>query len=196
MQGKTKGFLEDTGVILVLAATIYGGYYGYTTFLSDSSDDTVKVESNVIIKHDINTTLNRIEKKQIEKKIVVKENNTSIVNKQAVINKIIKKELKPKVEPVKEKNVDLVMLRKFLRDVKFKMATNIVKRDDLNVTVSQSLRIRVTVLKDGSYEKLVFVGGDKTLFDMNKENILKVFPVYVDDKIKDDFPRYVRISIK
>jgi len=196
MQGKTKGFLEDTGVILVLAATIYGGYYGYTTFLSDSSDDAVKVESNVTIKHDINTTLNRIEKKQIEKKIVVKENNTSIVNKQAVINKIIKKELKPKVVPEKEKNVDLVMLRKFLRDVKFKMATNIVKRDDLNVTVSQSLRIRVTVLKDGSYEKLVFVGGDKRLFDMNKENILKVFPVYVDDKIKDDFPRYVRISIK
>ena len=36
------------------------------------------------------------------------------------------------MEVKKEKNVDLVMLRSFLRNIKFDMASNIVKREDIN----------------------------------------------------------------
>lgn len=206
MHGKTKGFFEDTGIILVLAGSIYGGYYLYTKFASD-------------IPNLLNTE-KTFQKETLTSLTQVKENNISIEKKELVFNNIVQKDetkeksdvnkstskpvivtvplvhKKQEVEVKKEKNVDLVMLRKFMRNIKFSMASHIVKRDDINATQTQALKIRVTVLKDGSYENLVFVAGDKKLFEMNKENILKVFPVHIDDKIKDDFPRYVRISIK
>lgn len=225
MQGKTKGFFEDTGIILVLAAAIYGGYYLFTTFSSDNVKSKISeqsVKQDIIIEDKIkeldNNTTTLVDKEDfltpntviIEKKIEKISSKTVEVKKELESKVIpeIKKEIQKKVIPQvpktdevevkekKEKNVDLSMLRNFLRNIKFSMASNIVKRDDLNSTVEQELKIRVTVLKDGTYENLVFVDGDKKLFEMNKENLLKVFPVYVDDKIKDDFPRYVRISIK
>lgn len=125
--------------------------------------------------------------KKIEKPIVVKTTELKVLD-----NNISLEEKEEK----KVKNVDLVMLRSFMRDLKFKIANNIVKRDDLNATVSQELQIRITVLEDGNYEQLTFVSGDEVLFEMNKENIANVFPVNIDDKIKEDFPRYVRLNLK
>lgn len=205
MQGKTKGFFEDTGIILVLAASIYGGYYLYDRF----SNQTEKSLNNLefiekktlnIIEHKENNDTLQVEKiiniKQPIKKIIEKKEPTIIPT--VLKNKTIK-EPSTSIEKSaikKEKNVDIGKLRTFLRNIKFSIASNIVKRDDINSTISQELKIRITVLKDGSYEELIFVGGDKILFNMNKENILKVFPVQIDEKIKDDFPRYVRLSIK
>jgi len=203
MQGKMKSFFEDTGIILVLSASIYGGYYIYNTFFDEtvkSSNITELKEKKVLNIIDSNES-NNVEKiltikQPIKETIEVIEEN--IIPASIVENKIIK-EVPPivdKIEIKKEKNVDLVKLRTFLRDLKFKIATNIVKRDDLNESISQKLKIRVTVLKDGNYEELTFVNGDEKLFEMNKENIINIFPVQIDEKIKDDFPRYVRISIK
>ena len=206
MQGKMKSFFEDTGIILVLSASIYGGYYIYNTFFNEtvtSSNITELKEKkvlNIIETNEINNS-NNVEKiltikQPIKETIEVIEEN--IIPASIVENKIIK-EVPPivdKIEIKKEKNVDLVKLRTFLRDLKFKIATNIVKRDDLNESISQKLKIRVTVLKDGNYEELTFVNGDEKLFEINKENIINVFPVQIDEKIKDDFPRYVRIGIK
>lgn len=225
MQGKMKSFFEDTGIILVLAATIYGGYYGYTIFLSDNPNvtDPRKSQEKITIVNEIpivDTTTMQVEK--IVTKVIVettekveskqKEVNNKIIS-QKNINELLSpmedKEIEEKkiitvfpssiieeIEVKKEKNVDLATLRIFLRNLKFSMASNIVKRDDINATESQELKLRVTVLKDGNFEDLLFVGGDKQLFEMNKENIQSVFPVRIDDKIKEDFPRYVRISIK
>lgn len=203
MQGKMKSFFEDTGIILVLSAVIIGGYYTYTAFTSETPNllNTIKSKEKIVTIQEEITLDNNISievKDIITKKIIpIIENKEEkkILAKQETV-KVSLPLIIEKVEIKKEKNVDLAMLRIFLRNIKFSMAINIVKRDDINETISQELKIRITILKDGSYEELIFVSGDKILFDMNKENILRVFPVFIDDKIKDDFPRYVRISIK
>lgn len=230
MQGKMKSFFEDTGIILVLAATIYGGYYTYTTFsgeipnlfnTKESNEEIIIVKKeplvndnkSVQIKEIISEeTVEKIETEQVEsiEKKVQKQESTKVFASPTLEGEELKKKeskkqevvkvsvplLIEKLEVKKEKNVDLAMLRIFLRNIKFLMASNIVKRDDIEVTVPQELKIRVTVLPNGSYEELIFVSGDEKLFEMNKENIVKVFPARIDDKIKDDFPRYIRISIK
>jgi len=203
MQGKMKSFFEDTGIILVLSASIYGGYYIYNTFF----DETVKSSNITELKEKkVLNIIDSNESNNVEKILTIKQPNKeateviaeNTISDTVVNNKIIDEvpAIVDKIETKKEKNVDLGKLRTFLRDLKFKIATNIVKRDDLNESISQKLKIRVTVLKDGNYEELTFVNGDEKLFEMNKENIINIFPVQIDEKIKDDFPRYVRISIK
>ena len=93
------------------------------------------------------------------------------------------------------KNNDLPILRKFLRQLKFNIASKIVN-NNLDLNDAKMLKIRITLLPDGNYEQLTFVSGNKQLFETNKVNILKVFPVEMKEEIKDHFPRYVRVSIK
>jgi hypothetical protein len=191
MQGKTKGFFEDTGVILVLAAGIYAGYYFYITSVVDEPITSTSIE---------------LKEKITIKKTLLADNNISLITKKIIVKNIITEKNNVVVQPlsiitkekkvIKKKTVDLSMLRTFLRNLKINMASKIVKEDNLNLLVSQSLKIRVTILKDGSSEKLIFVDGNRELFDKNKDNILKIFPISIDNKIKDEFPRYVRISIK
>lgn len=216
MQGKMKSFFEDVGIIFVLSVSIFIGYYVYTTFYADKSEN-IEVQEKVVISDqnlsiDDNATIEikehnesnistiittekvipKIEKeiKSVEVKIKEKETPVSVtVSKPKIV-----KETKIEIEKVK--NVDVVMLRSFLRKVKFDIASNIVKRNDINATQSQELKIRITVLKDGSYEDLKFIDGDKQLFEMNQSNIVRVFPLKIDEKIQDEFPRYIRISIK
>jgi len=203
MQGKMKSFFEDTGIILVLSASIYGGYYIYNTFF----DETVKSSNITELKEKkVLNIIDSNESNNVEKILTIKQpikEETEVIAENTISDTVVKNKIidevpaiVDKIETKKEKNVDLGKLRTFLRDLKFKIATNIVKRDDLNESISQKLKIRVTVLKDGNYEELTFVNGDEKLFEMNKENIINIFPVQIDEKIKDDFPRYVRISIK
>ncbi len=208
MKGKMRSFFEDTGIILVLSSVVIGGYYGYSAFTKESKilPNTNKSDEHLLIVKekpivDVNKSIiiNEVMTPIIVKKIEVKQEKLTKIIEKKVLKKEILKVPTPLIEEIevkKEKNVDLVILRTFLRNIKFSMASNIVKRDDINESISQELKIRVTVLKDGSYEELIFVDGDKKLFEINKENILRVFPINIDDKIKDDFPRYVRISIK
>ena len=208
MKGKMRSFFEDTGIILVLSSVVVGGYYGYSSLSSEPDtlvNSTESVKKTTIVKEtpiiDSNKSIKlkeiispvTLENREIKEEILIKDTEKKIEKPELVkVSEPLIEEEKIK----KEKNVDLVILRSFLRNIKFSMASNIVKRDDINESIPQELKIRVTVLKDGSYEELVFVDGDKDLFEINKENILRVFPVKIDDKIKDDFPRYVRISIK
>jgi len=188
MQGKTRGFFEDTGIILVLLALLYGIYSLYTNTSKENQDILKTIKTTIIPNsEEIEVEKKIVEEQKIEtapeiKKTIIKKTSLPVVEKEVKIEKV--------------KNVDLVKLREFLRDLKFSMVQKIVKRDDINTSISQELQIRVTVLEDGSYEKLIYVSGDKVLFEMNKENIVKVFPVQIDENIKDDFPRYVRFSIK
>ena len=281
MRGKTRGFFEDTGIILLLISSIYGAYYLYDNATNDSS---ILLESNQLVKQDFDKveileksfldksfitvknifddviplfkdeeakislakndteTLKAIDKKalltlkneeespKIEEKIIltekdaesvkieeqnipfsVKEEDSAQIREEInpiVENVIIEKET-PIVVKIKEettivepqnikneKNVDKNALRNFLRKLKFDIASNIEKNEFYDSNESQKLKLRITVLKDGNYEALHFVNGNKELFDKNKKNILKVFPLEISDSIVNDFPRYVRISIK
>ncbi|MGB5867604.1 MAG: hypothetical protein WBG69_07010, partial [Arcobacteraceae bacterium] len=147
--------------------------------------DTNQTNNIVKTNFDENTTQSlKIDEPKIEKEIL------------PIIEKV--KEPIPEVQEKvqKEKSVDRVMLKTFLNNLESQLKSSIVLQNDSNTTKDvRNLRFRVTILKDGSYEQLTFVDGDKDLFDQNEENILKNFPVIIDEKIKDEFPRYIRINI-
>jgi len=205
MQGKTKGFFEDTGIILVLAASIYSGYYIYTEFFSntENSSKILVIEDINKVKNDLNVENNntvilptiipdKIKETPVE---IFEEKEKIIIPEKTIIKKIVpSSEIKPKKKITKNNN--LPVLRKFLRKLKFNIASKIVKYDDLDISKTKMLKIRITLLPNGNYEQLAFVSGDKKLFEKNKENILKVFPVEMKEEIKSHFPRYVRVSIK
>ena len=223
MQGKTKSFFEDTIIVLVLAVIIIVGYTLYNKYQDKTSIDetlnsTAKSIENfvTIIKKvpleiqkilnaeqnssdevlfvDINTT--NIKKDDVEEQIDMNntvEEITTIVKDVNVSSVIV-----PKTEEkiTSKETLDVTLLRDFLKDLKSKLRKSIVQNNESNETINQNLRFRITLLKDGSYEQLTFIGGDKELFETNKENILQNFPVEIDSSIQQEFPRYIRINIK
>jgi len=205
MQGKTKGFFEDTGIILVLAASIYCGYYIYTEFFSntENSSELFITENINEVKKDLNlenndtVILSTVPTTNIKEvpEIDLEEKKTITIQEKTIIKKVLPN-LEIKAKKQITKNNDLPILRKFLRQLKFNIASKIVNNNDLDLNDAKMLKIRITLLPDGNYEQLTFVSGNKQLFETNKANILKVFPVEMKEEIKDHFPRYVRVSIK
>jgi len=191
MQGKTKSFLEDTTIILVLAVFIGGAYFIYDKFSekNDVTEIVEKIEIPTPIPIENNTTDILLEENNISQKSL--DNQTKLLEKkEIVIPKVIE-------IPKKEQQIDTKLLKTFLEDVKLQIENNIVRIDENNMTKSpESLRFRITILKNGNYEQLTFVNGDEKLFTENKDNILKIFPLTIEDTIQEAFPRYIRFTIK
>jgi hypothetical protein len=187
MHTKTKNFLEDIGIVLIVTALIYGVYSVYTYYSNNTGANYIteekKVESPKIIP----------EKIILKKEEVIEE--IKIESKEKIIEPIIPM---VKLDTDLENKVEYPeMLKTFLNDLESKIINNFVFPDDLNSTISgNEVKIRITVLKEGGSEQLTLMEGDENLFTINQENILKIFPLVIDDKIKDNFPRYVRITIK
>ena len=195
MHGKTKSFLEDTTIVLVLAVAIGGAYFIYDKFFEKNDSEKFVEKIQKIIPVEINTTNSIIlpsekieEIKEIEKPLDTQ------------IELSIPEKIKPPKNteiPQKETQIDRKRLKTFLEDVKVDIKNNIVQANDENNTEStQGLRFRITILKDGNYEQLTFVNGNEELFNANQENILKIFPLSIDNTIEEAFPRYIRFTIK
>lgn len=215
MQGRTRSFFEDTAIIFILLVLVFGGYQVYDNFLSTknkspqiSLEKNQKKEpiKNLVKENNTTNTLedNKSDKQDINKTITITDKKTINLENQKVkktIKEKIKKEDKQivnkQIDPQRianlVKNVDLKVLKSFLKDIKLKV-NDVIQFDDTNSS-KNILHIRVTVLKDGSFEQLKFVDGNKELFDKNKNNIESIFPLQIDQKIIQDFPRYVRIKI-
>ena len=57
------------------------------------------------------------------------------------------------------------------------------------------VNIRVTILKDGSYEQLTFLNGNSDYFNKIKPQIEEIFPLKIEENLKSHFPRYYRMKI-
>lgn len=57
------------------------------------------------------------------------------------------------------------------------------------------VNIRVTILKDGSYEQLTFLNGNSDYFNKVKSQIEEIFPLKIEENLKSHFPRYYRMKI-
>ncbi len=223
MQGKTKSFFEDTIIVLVLAVIIIAGYTVYNKYQEKTSiDETLNSTAKSIEKFitiikkvplEIQKILNAEQNSNSE--VLFADTNTTNIKKinveeQIDVNNTIQK-IAPTIEDVNissvtvsntvEKTIaretlDVTLLRDFLKSLKSKLRKSIVQNSELNVTKNQKLRFRITLLKDGNYEQLKFIGGDKELFETNKENILQNFPVEIDSSIQQEFPRYIRINLQ
>lgn len=222
MHGRTKSFLEDVLMFLVLSIIAFLVYYFF--FSEEPQQQTQVVET-----YQIETPIKQTEdEKSVETESLIeneaisdikKESNTPIkVDEKPQVDQTITlpqedkipKEIEktPKDTPQKndknvvkneqideEKKVDLQELHNFLNDTKQKIQDNIVLTD-ITDKENLNLSIRITVLKNGLFEQLTFVSGNKQIFDANKDNITKIFPLNIDEKIIADFPRYLRFSFE
>ena len=57
------------------------------------------------------------------------------------------------------------------------------------------VNLRVTILKDGSYEQLTFLNGNSDYFNKVKPQIEEIFPLKIEENLKSHFPRYYRMKI-
>lgn len=52
------------------------------------------------------------------------------------------------------------------------------------------VNIRVTILKDGSYEQLTFLNGNSDYFNKVKPQIEEIFPLKIEENLKSHFPSF------
>lgn len=92
---------------------------------------------------------------------------------------------------------DKTNVDQFFKNFEIKVYDNINKNVDKSALRSgQFVNIRVTFLKDGGYEQLIYVSGNMGYFNLIKSSIEESFPVVIEDSIKGHFPRYYRMKIE
>lgn len=134
----------------------------------------------------------------------IKEENNSpkIENKNSSeISTVTKEEsIKPKIiEPSKptESNINLTdekaKIELFYQNIRGQINSNI---DKSTLKSGEFINIRLTILKDGRYEQLTFIEGNKEYFELVKPSINKTFPIEIPNDIKNNFPRYFRMKIE
>jgi uncharacterized protein (UPF0333 family) len=198
MHGRTKSFFEDVFVVVVLIVAAVGVYY---LFFYSSDDlqsshleiETVKTTSKEQITNKIDESKEKSLKEDTKTVIATQKELYSTENNQTNASQIVelkKEEIKEEVKIVKEE-IDLKFLQQFIDDTKHTIKEKIVHKI-FKEGEKSFLSIRVTILKNGSYEQFTFVDGNKKIFDLNKKEIVTIFPLIIDPKIAGDFPRYLR----
>ena len=219
MRGKNKSFLEDVFILFVVGILIFAIY---SIFFS--SDEKVESENNKIFteKNIEEAPKEIVDEKQIEDELEKKEDEVISQSSKEIVetdlipeNKIvpetskedsIKKEIiEPKViessKPVVETNSDSTTnltdekakIEAFYQTIREKINSNI---DKSALKRGEYINIRLTLLKDGRYEQLTFMDGNKEYFELVKSSIYKAFPVVMPNEIKNNFPRYFRMKIE
>ncbi len=106
---------------------------------------------------------------------------------------VVEIEEKPEVQVIDEK----AKVALFNQSIEEKIYSNIEKNVDKNLIKSDDFtNIRLTILKDGNYEQLTFVDGEKKYFNLIKSSIIQSFPVEIDKSIQNNFPRYFRMKVQ
>lgn len=122
----------------------------------------------------------------------------------AVLKEVEKKELTPEVQekPVVSQTIEKqpeqiddekAKIETFYQTIREKINSNI---DKTNLKTGEYVNIRLTILKDGRYEQLTFMDGNKEYFELVKPSIYKAFPVQIETSMKNNFPRYFRMKIE
>ncbi|MDD3007973.1 MAG: hypothetical protein PHQ70_03775 [Arcobacter sp.] len=126
-----------------------------------------------------------VEKKEITEKIETKPVVAEIVEKPI--------EKTEKVEKTEQIDDEKVKVEAFYQTIREKINSNI---DKTNLKTGEYVNIRLTILKDGRYEQLTFMDGNKEYFELVKPSIYKAFPVQIETSMKNNFPRYFRMKIE
>lgn len=212
MNTKTKQFLENNTIVIIVVVIIYGIYsLIFTEEVTTVQQVQTPIKETVVVKKVIPKEIVKPKVLEVVKietnkivheipKIEVQEPKTVEIIRQEIPKQVV--EIKSVdtdtiIEKAKKKFINKELLNIFLTTTKMSINNKIVGNETIdNLGQIIYLKIRVTILKDGSYEHLKYIGGNKELFDINKENIVQVFPVQIDEKIQDQFPRYFRTDIK
>lgn len=100
-------------------------------------------------------------------------------------------------KPVVELSDEKAKMVSFNQGIEQKIYSIIEKNIDKSLIKNDDYtNIRVTILKDGNYEQLTFVDGNKNYFNLIKSSIIQAFPIEMDSSLKNNFPRYFRMKIQ
>ena len=224
MRGKTKSFFEDTFILLIVAVLIYGIYSFF--FSSEEEvklkEPKVLMENKVETNTYKEPVVNEI---KTPSEIKNEPNNSEKVEEKVIETPkeetVQKEQIEEKIEPVKveavkteaqkvEKNTtetlnvqttqeieDKAKIEAFYSTIREKIYANISKNVDKSLIKNgEYVNIKLTVLKDGNYEQLTFVEGNKEYFELFRSSIKEAYPVKIDDSLKNNFPRYFRMKIE
>ena len=145
--------------------------------LSAKSDESILEEEKKDEKLIIEEKIQNEDKEEVEK-----NKETSLIEETKVVKKVESSDIAEK------DNVEL-----FFEIIREKIYKNI---EATPINNGEHINIRVTILKDGRYEQLTLMDGNKEYFELIKPSIYKVFPVKIDDSLKENFPRYFRMKIE
>lgn len=138
---------------------------------------------------------------QTSKPIEISKNNEIVISEEA--GKIETKTPDSQIQDIQTNENenrdtnDKTNVDQFFKNFERKVYDNINKNVDKSTLRSgQFVNIRVTFLKDGGYEQLIYVSGNMGYFNLIKSSIEESFPVVIEDSIKGHFPRYYRMKIE
>ena len=99
-------------------------------------------------------------------------------------------------ENSEEVNHEVSNIDDFFDKFEKKVYSNIDRNfDKTTFKRGEFVNIRVTILKDGSYEQLTFLNGNSDYFNKVKPQIEEIFPLKIEENLKSHFPRYYRMKI-
>ena len=99
-------------------------------------------------------------------------------------------------ENSEEVNHEVSNIDEFFDRFEKKVYSNIDRNfDKTTFKRGEFVNIRVTILKDGSYEQLTFLNGNSDYFNKVKPQIEEIFPLKIEENLKSHFPRYYRMKI-
>lgn len=170
--------------------------------VEETITETQKEPSTTLIEPtptDNDKTTNDVERTE-NKPIIdeIKKEEPIITTEKIIENKPNVDELSEKPLQKEEQIVDeKAKIEAFYQTIREKIYSNIEKNiDKTSLKNKESVNIRVTILKDGRYEQLTFMGGNKENYELIKNSIYNSFPVIMDESIKNNFPRYFRMKIE
>lgn len=168
-----------------------GNYLNYTR----EEVFTIRNESKIIQESEAEKELILTDDSSNKELVILEEKNIEEDNKPipTISNDEINSE-----QIVKETNssVNIRKSNEFFSNFRKKVNQNIknsIPKSSLDL--GKSVDIRVTILKDGSFEELIYVDGSLYNFEMVKEQIEAAFPLVIDKSIESIFPRYYRMTI-
>jgi len=203
---KSKSFIEDTLILLLIGAILYG-LYSFFFGSQDVIDNSL--ENPTIIEKNINTNTKALPFIEEKEQVVKEEQKKEQIQKFEKVKKEIKEALKEAIREEKKikKVEDKIQITKevtgpitiqaFYKKIKEKIYSNISKDVDKNILENLGdVNIRVTILKDGRYEQLKYMSGNRQHYNLIRPSILKIFPLEIDESLKYKFPRYFRMKVQ
>ena len=201
MKAKNKSFLEDVLILFILGIIIY---FIYSFFFS--------TEEKVTIVENKTTIEKKVEVPTIKEIIPTPAVTIPVETPKVETPKIeIPQVETPKTENPVETKVNTVIEEKistseitdpkakielFYKTIKENIYKNIDKNVDKNkIKTGEHIEFKLTILKDGGYEQLSSIKGDKDYFELFRSSIKEAFPVKIDNSLKESFPRYFRMEI-
>jgi hypothetical protein len=226
LRAKTRSFFEDTFILVVIAVLIYLAYSFFFSSdekeeIVEENKTTIEQKVEALIHEKLLN--NVVTKEEIKNETISEQVNTSNQNLpqeaqtqrekiEEVINNKDNPAIEETIEQIKEPEKNIVEIEEkpevqvidekakvalFNQSIEEKIYSNIEKNVDKNLIKSDDFtNVRLTILKDGNYEQLTFVDGEKKYFNLIKSSIIQSFPVEIDKSIQNNFPRYFRMKVQ